>query len=460
MKRIGTSWLIHIFALLHAAVTVTCTLLFWRDSLLLTALTMALTIIICIRRNLTTEFTAISIIMVNIVGFIMGSMGARLLSFCHPLLQHSLSTFITTEFLGWTMDIFARRFHPSGSAAHERRLSWKKDYGWLIFAAGLVFGFRVYIDFVFAGGLFLGADVVSHIFALLDNGLSLLVMIAASIAFIRIGRKVHIKIELAASITLIFLAIVSVICAVIVTMDLPFHFNPFTASDFYRYTLVALMVESAIFSISYMIGFAVQMQKEVVSQREQRHQAEFRYLALKNQVNPHFLFNSLNVLDSIVKDGSREESSEYIHKLAGIYRYMMSHEQNRLVPLHEEVVFAKLYYELLCIRFPEGFRVENRILEEDMDKMIVPCTLQLLLENSTKHNAISPEDKPLVVILSSDGKDLSVSNNIIPRMSQPHPSTRLGLQYIRNQYRDIAGREVQVEKSDEKFTVTLPLLDD
>ena len=306
MKRISTPWLIHIFALLHVAATISCTLLGLRDSLLLTALTMVLTVFICIRRNLTTKFTAISIILVNIVGFIMGSLGARMLNFCPPLLQHSIATFLTTEFLGWMMDLFARRFHPSGAAEHERKLSWKKDYGWLVFATLAVFGLRVYIDFIFAGGLFRGADAVSYIYALLDNGLSLLVMIAASIGFIRIGRKYSIRIDAGTAITLVFLTAMALLCAVIVTLDLPFHLNRFNSTEFFRYSIVAMMVETTIFSLTYMVHFAVRMQKEVVHQREQRHQAEFRYMALKNQVNPHFLFNSLNVLDSIVKDGSRK----------------------------------------------------------------------------------------------------------------------------------------------------------
>ena len=460
MKRIGTPWLIHIFALLHAAVTTACALIGLPDSLFLTALTMALTIIICIRRNLTTEFSAIGIVLVNILGYILGNMGARLLSFCHPLLQHALSTFLVTELLGWVLDIFAKRFHPSGSGAHERRQSWKKDYVWFIFAVALVFGFRVFIDYILTGGLFKGADIVTCLFTSLDNAASVVLMIIASVLFIRLGQKRHYTIGVAVTAAVAFLAVVSVICAFIVTLDLPFHLLvPLNWEDFARNILVALIVETTIFSITYMVIFAVNMQKEVVWQREQRHQAEFRYMTLKNQVDPHFLFNSLNVLDSIVKDSSKEEASRYIHKLAHLYHYMMQHEGHRLVSLGEEVEFAKAFCELLQIRFPEGLRVEYNIREEDLSAKIVPCTLQMLLGNGPKHNATSAGN-PLVMTVSSDGRNVVVSNNLIPRVSPSHSSTGLGLQYIRNQYRDLAGKEIKVEKSAGMFTVTLPLLED
>ena len=460
MKRIGTPWLIHAFALLHAATTAACAFAGIRDSLLLTALTMALTVIICLRRNLTMEFTAVSIVLVNVLGLIMGNLGARLLAFCHPPLQNVLSTFAVTELLGWTLDLFARRFHPAGSAAHERRLSWKKDYGWLIFAVVAVFAVRVYFDYIFSGGLFAEASAAAYMLAFIDNGVALVLMVVASIVFVRIGHRHKYRLERAVIYTLFFLVVVSAVCAMVVTIDLPFHFLiPVDWTEYARNSLVALLAETTVLSIVYTVNFAATMQKEVVWQREQRHQAEFRYMTLKNQVDPHFLFNSLNVLDSIVKDSSREEASRYIHKLAYLYHYMMRHEENRLVTIGEEVEFAKAFCTLMQIRFPEGLRVEYNLREEDLGGKIVPCTLQMLLGNGAKHNALSAEN-PLVITISTDGKNVIVSNNLIPRVTPAHSSSGLGLQYIRNQYRDIAGKEIKVEKTAETFTVTLPILDD
>ena len=460
MKRIGTPWLIHLFALLHALTTAACAMAGIKDSLFLTALTMALSVIICLRRNLTMEFTAVSIVLVNVLGLILGNLGARLLAFCHPPLQNMLSTLAVTEILGWTLDVSASRFHPAGSGEHERRLSWKKDYGWLIFAVIAVFLVRVYFDFIFSGGLFADASAAGYVLSFIDNGLAIILMVVASIIFVRSGHRRKYSIEKTAAYTVIFLVVMSVLCSLVVTIGLPFHLNiPVDMMEFARNLLIAILAGTTVFSVVYVVTFAVGMQKEVVWQREQRHQAEFRYMTLKSQVDPHFLFNSLNVLDSIVKDGSREEASLYIHKLAHLYHYMMRHEENRLVSLREEVEFARAFCSLLEIRFPEGFKVEYNIREEDLSARIVPCTLQMLIGNGPKHNATSAGN-PLVVNISSDGENVTVSNNLIPRITPSHSSTGRGLQYIRNQYRDIAGKEISVEKSAGKFTVTLPLLED
>ena len=108
------------------------------------------------------------------------------------------------------------------------------------------------------------------------------------------------------------------------------------------------------------------------------------------------------------------------------------------------------------IRFPEGLVIEDGIGEEIPDGFIVPCTLQLLLENAIKHNAIGP-DKPLIIRATTDGQSVSVWNNRIPKRTLA-ASSGIGLQYVRNQYRDLAGKEILVEDNPEFFRVTVPLL--
>ena len=179
-------------------------------------------------------------------------------------------------------------------------------------------------------------------------------------------------------------------------------------------------------------------------------------MSLKNQVNPHFLFNSLNILDAIVQDGEKEEASLYIHKLAGIYRYMLQHDNQKLVTLGEEVTFMTMYADLLRVRFPEGFSVDQNIRDKDLSCKVVPCTLQLLLENVTKHNAITAT-KPLRISVSTDGKFLTMENDRIPRASEP-VSTGLGLPYLRKQYMDISGQDILVEQTEDTFRVRIPLL--
>jgi LytS/YehU family sensor histidine kinase len=141
-----------------------------------------------------------------------------------------------------------------------------------------------------------------------------------------------------------------------------------------------------------------------------------------------------------------------------IYRYLMQHEVRKLVPLADEIQFARTYRELIQIRFPEGLVLEDRVGADIPHGYIIPCTLQLLLENAIKHNAISPEN-PLIVSVSTDGKSITMRNTRIPKVST-RPSTGIGLQYIRNQYRDLADAEITVTQTLDSFAVTVPILDD
>lgn len=380
MTHKATHGIIHGFALLHAALTALCTSLGIADSLFLTALTMALAVIICFRENLTVEITVTSLILVNIIGFVLGSLApAFFFDSLPPVWQHVLSTFLVTEILGWSLYAFAHRVSGGGAAGYERDRSWYENAGWLVFCIALVFGIRVYINIHYTG-------------------------------------------------------------------------NPFADNS----GATLLLILTTVVSLLFMVNFALQMQREATRQRTRRHQAEFRYMTLKHQVNPHFLFNSLNVLDSIVQEGTRQEASEYIQKMSSLYRYLMKQEGKRLVPLEGEIAFADTYRELMQIRFPEGLVFEDRMGPVLPEGYIVPCTLQLLLENAVKHNVISPES-PLVITASTDGRSITLQNNRIPKLT-PVSHTGIGLQYIRNQYRDIAGKEIQVLQSADSFSVTIPIV--
>ena len=454
MKRMRTAYLIHGFAVLHAVVTVLCTLAGIPDSLILTLLTMLLTVLICLRRNLAVEFTAICVILVNIVGYVLGSLAAEVFDFPSEMLSHGLATFCTTEIIGWALNLLTRSFR---APAHQRE-SWKKNLGWLIFAVVVVFVLRTVIEFViFRKGPFDGVSVTGVFRSFLTNSLVLLGMFAGTIVFIRRSHQWHFSLDVATIGTALFIGLTAVLCALLHTLGFPFHWTtPVDPSSLARNIVAALIVETTLFGLTYVFEYAVNIRNELRTQRERRHQAEFRYMALKNQVNPHFLFNSLNILDSIVQEGDQEGASTYIHKLAGIYRYMLQHDGDKLVRLSEEVVFVTMYYDLLQIRFPGGFEVEKDIRPEDLQAMIVPCTLQLLLENVTKHNAISAS-APVRIRLRTGEGFLEMENDRIPKAS-PATSTGLGLKYIRRQYQDLAGAEIEVSQTDTSFRVRIPLL--
>ncbi len=211
-----------------------------------------------------------------------------------------------------------------------------------------------------------------------------------------------------------------------------------------------------IYSVIYMIEYAITARRNAEKEKNRADLAKFQYLNLKQQVNPHFLFNSLNILDALVLDGRDREASEYIHKLAGIYRYMLRNEEEGTVTLRDEMTYVEMYRDLLKVRFQEGFDVEVGIRPEDLSRHVVPCSVQLLIENATKHNAVSPS-RPLNVSVVSDGQTVTVSNNLIPRVTEAQ-SSGLGLNYIRQQYRDRSGKGIEIIRTDDSYTVKLPLL--
>ena len=190
--------------------------------------------------------------------------------------------------------------------------------------------------------------------------------------------------------------------------------------------------------------------------REQKHRSEYQYERLKQQINPHFLFNSLGILQYLVQEQETERATAFINKLASIYRYMLRNDQKPLIRLSEEIDFTHKYIDLLKERFTEGMIFELDIEERYHDNYVVPCAVQLLVENATKHNIVSIES-PLHISIRIEDEYLVVRNNLQPR-SHGQPSTHLGLENIRQQYLDITGRDIIIEKCDNEFRVKLPIV--
>ncbi len=139
-----------------------------------------------------------------------------------------------------------------------------------------------------------------------------------------------------------------------------------------------------------------------------------------------------------------------------MYRYLIKTEDGTTVRLRDEMEFVRKYVDLLKVRFPEGLEVSVDIPEELMSRSVVPCCVQLLIENATKHNAVRP-DKPLQIGIHADGDRIVVRNNRIPRLTKAD-STGLGLQYIRQQYQDLSGQVITVLDEEDSYTVSFPLL--
>ncbi|WP_235016397.1 sensor histidine kinase [Aquimarina sp. AU474] len=177
---------------------------------------------------------------------------------------------------------------------------------------------------------------------------------------------------------------------------------------------------------------------------------------LRNQAQPHFLFNTLNTLRDIIDQNSKEEAKEFVDKLSDVYRFILESGSVNLTSLRKEVKFSKAYIHIQTERFGDNLNVDWNISESAMEAMIVPMSLQLLLENAIKHNIIS-KAKPLLVTIDIIDHQLVVENKIQPKSTQL-PSTKVGLKNIEKRYALISGKSITIKNDGLTFVVSLPLL--
>ena len=176
---------------------------------------------------------------------------------------------------------------------------------------------------------------------------------------------------------------------------------------------------------------------------------------LKSQVNPHFLFNNLSVLSSLVyKD--QDKAADFIQHLSKVYRYLLDSQQQELVPLKTEMEFIKAYLYLLQIRFDKNLIVNTRLEEEDLKLFLPPLALQILVENVIKHNEVSDEH-PLHLEINSQKGILEVRNSL-RRRSMVENVSGTGLRNIMERYRFFSDRAIEVQETMIEFIVRLPLL--
>ncbi|WP_373515796.1 sensor histidine kinase [Persicitalea sp.] len=177
--------------------------------------------------------------------------------------------------------------------------------------------------------------------------------------------------------------------------------------------------------------------------------------SLKSQVNPHFLFNSLNTLAALIPENA-DLAIEFVHKLSKVYRYILEITDLSTVSLREEVVALNAYLFLLQIRFGRNLTVRMVLPKERLDDHIVPLALQMLVDNAVKHN-VSSTQRPLWIEIRLEGDQVTVQNNLQTK-NNPEDSTGLGLPNIRNRYQLLVGKPIEVIVTAQTFTVSLPVL--
>lgn len=221
--------------------------------------------------------------------------------------------------------------------------------------------------------------------------------------------------------------------------------------------IYATLINLFLHLVNAILFFFREYRQKWLEAEELRSNSEQAQLQLiKSQINPHFLFNNLNVLSGmVIKDNP--EANRFIEEFSKVYRYILNNQQKELVELRSELEFIQPYLFLLNKRFDEGLLININIPEKYHSWYVVPAALQMLIENAIKHNIVS-RYKPLQIDIHANGNQaLVVKNNLQPRLER-EPSTRIGLKNIRKRYELICGKSVLVQKTGSAFEVSLPLL--
>lgn len=176
---------------------------------------------------------------------------------------------------------------------------------------------------------------------------------------------------------------------------------------------------------------------------------------LKNQVNPHFLFNSLNTLSAIIPEDP-QRGIRFVSRLSKVYRYILDIKDQQLITVKEELDYLESYTYLLKERFGDNITIDINVDESQYQQLIIPLSLQITFENAIKHNIITSK-KPLHIEVYLENENLVVKNNL-QKKSTVGASTKMGLQNIKNRYSFFTDKEVAVISTAQHFLVTLPLL--
>uniref|UniRef100_UPI0040564E96 sensor histidine kinase n=1 Tax=Alistipes sp. TaxID=1872444 RepID=UPI0040564E96 len=454
-----THAIIHLFALAHAVVALASRSLHYYDDIPLTLLTISMVAIISVRHRMQLETTVISILAACFLGYLAGIYGALWLRivFRNDLLAPMLTTFLITEFTGWCTYLIASR-QGGKRPIYER---WGSSSRYIILIALLVLILRVGYMLILNH---IEADteiVFGELRRLFSSSLAVLFLLSANTLGVHLYFRFKAQIRPAWSHPLwimLFLIAISLLTAwgIIYSESLHTSSSP-SFQALFRLTISILLVAIACYALISLAYHLIYSRRELTQERSQRHMAQYQFSKFKQQINPHFLFNSLNILNVLVQEGENQRASTFIRKLAGIYRYMLRSEAESLVTLREEMEFAGMYIDLIKERFSDGLIIQQEIPSEALSLQIVPCSVQQLLENATKHNIVSSEE-PLKITLRIEEGYLRVENNLQPRISLRSGSTHLGLKIISQQYSDICGQEIRIRKDDTTFSVDLPLL--
>ncbi len=258
------------------------------------------------------------------------------------------------------------------------------------------------------------------------------------------------------------ISLLSILCGIsiggiLAMLWLKFSYEIFNWTNLFKF-LVLCMLAIIVFTLVYEILFLSkerELDGKIVKQLDhERVQAEMTIL--KNELDPHFMFNSLTTLSHLILNDP-PTAHEFNSKLSSVYKYFLLNKERELISLEDELEFIENYFFLLQIRHDNKLELETDLKGNEGKIMILPCALQILVENAVKHNEFN-QNNPLKIKIAMNGQYLKVSNN-----SKPKPylvkSTGIGLRNLSSRYKLVCNKDIVIENSAERFTVKLPLIE-
>ncbi len=220
-------------------------------------------------------------------------------------------------------------------------------------------------------------------------------------------------------------------------------------------SVIVATITTAIYEAIYL--FSQWNAALINTEKLKKENLQSQFDSLKNQVNPHFLFNSLNTLATIIPEDP-DQAVQFVQKLSSVYRYLLQYKDNETVDLKTELDCIDAYFFLQQIRFGANLHVHVNVPAVYHTKQIPPLTLQILVENAIKHNIIS-QQKPLTVDIYIDDAQMLVTRNNLQKKKSVESSTKIGLQNLMNRFEYIYGQGIDIFETDTDFLVKVPLGD-
>jgi sensor histidine kinase YesM len=226
-------------------------------------------------------------------------------------------------------------------------------------------------------------------------------------------------------------------------------------NDYWDFIVISLVITFLISLFLHGREFLLQWRQSAVeAERYQRESMVATYESLKSQINPHFLFNSLNALTNLVYE-DQDKAVKFIKQLSEVYRYVLETRNQEVVPLKDELKFLKSYIYLQQIRFGDKLSIELSL--DGVMSQVAPLALQMLIENAVKHNEVS-EENPMLIRIYADNKFICVENNLKKKLQVTETSSGVGLENIVKRYSFLTNEKVVVEETSTHFKVKLPLV--